>query len=268
MKSKIKRFLENAPGVEFLIQAIKMYHHTKYNHFDQQNEFVQKYYKNKQPHVLSGPFMGMKYENKVYFGPVTPRWIGTYEMELHFIFDKINEFKPEEIIDVGSAEGYYSVGLAKIFNKVPVYSYETNPLLRYYQKRLSKINGATNLKIKNYCTKKMLIKHAQKRLFIICDIEGCEFELFSEAVVNSLTQSQVLIEIHKCEIADIKTVGEAIIQRFNKTHNIIYISMQPRVSIPNNINLFHMKDEQFILSSMNEFRSQNQFWLWCLPRDK
>lgn len=69
--------------------------------------------------VLNGPFKGLKYPFKEAFGSVfTPKIIGTYELELHSIVNEILVSGYKHIIDIGAAEGYYSIGFAKKCQKL------------------------------------------------------------------------------------------------------------------------------------------------------
>ncbi len=67
--------------------------------------------------VQSGPFAGMKLsQNEVWKdGNLGTKLLGCYEKELHgFIEDEIKRLsnRPSRIVDIGCAEGFYSVGLA------------------------------------------------------------------------------------------------------------------------------------------------------------
>src|SRR6476659_6966695 len=62
--------------------------------------------------VLQGPFRGMQYLSRAYFGSVLPKLLGTYELELREVIESICQLGADRIVDVGAAEGYYAVGLA------------------------------------------------------------------------------------------------------------------------------------------------------------
>lgn len=69
------------------------------------------------PYIYSGPFRGMKYLRASTGSVILPKLIGTYENELHFVFNEIRGNNYDQFIDVGAAEGYYVVGLGKfLFN--------------------------------------------------------------------------------------------------------------------------------------------------------
>lgn len=63
--------------------------------------------------VIKGPFEGMKYPSLRAAGSaLVPKLIGTYEIELTPYIMKIIEKNYSIILNIGSAEGYYAVGLA------------------------------------------------------------------------------------------------------------------------------------------------------------
>lgn len=78
------------------------------------NSLIFKYYNEK---IGLGPFAGMKYINKAHGSSLTPKIIGTYERELHPFIYEIADKQYDCIVDVGSAEGYYAVGLAYLYHK-------------------------------------------------------------------------------------------------------------------------------------------------------
>jgi hypothetical protein len=62
--------------------------------------------------VLDGPFKGMRIDYSALPVHTAPKYVGTYEKEIiAFVEDAIND-QPEKILNVGSSDGYYAVGLA------------------------------------------------------------------------------------------------------------------------------------------------------------
>src|SRR5262249_13702132 len=148
------------------------------------------------PTVLSGPFAGMKYFNEVVWGPIEPKWLGTYEQELHPIVERILQTNYSNIIDVGSAEGYYAVGLAVRFPLAQVYSYDIDPWARSQQRRLARLNGVNNLEIRKRCTGELLANCITGRALLLCDIEGCEYDLLEPNKTPVLRKCDILVETH------------------------------------------------------------------------
>ena len=76
--------------------------------------------------MVSGPFEGMRYVDKAASSAYIPKLVGSYELELYPRIEGIRRQRFEIIIDVGAAEGYYAVGLAKMFPDARVIAYEAD----------------------------------------------------------------------------------------------------------------------------------------------
>ncbi len=179
--------------------------------------------------------------------------------------DRIVSFAPAGIVDIGSAEGYYSLGLARLLPTTPVYSYETNPLSIWQQNRLKRLNSTDNLHIRRYCTGDQLVTHGKMKSAIISDIEGSELELFSPGVIASLGKCLVLIEVHDHKQTALEKVCAILTDRFSPTHDVRSISATRRL-----VEDWEFQDSggfsaEEKIELMNEYRSQQQVWLVCEP---
>lgn len=77
--------------------------------------------------VLGGPFKGMQYGQIISYGSVLPpKILGFYESEISVVFQNLKCKKFDVIIDIGSAEGYYAVGLARMNKAQLVYAFDIN----------------------------------------------------------------------------------------------------------------------------------------------
>jgi len=220
------------------------------------------------PYVLSGPFAGMKYLNEIVWGPIEPKWVGTYEQELHQIMQRILQTKYLNIIDVGSAEGYYAVGLAIKFPMARVYSYDVDPWARSQQRRLARLNHANNIEIHRRCTSKELTNHIVGRTLLICDIEGNEYDLLDPYKTPDLRKCDILVEMHEYLESGFspQTGADELVRRFSKSHAITKIGVAPRSSTDINATLRAKLTAQELADSMDERRSQDQIWLWLEVR--
>ena len=117
-----------------------------------QDAFKKQVYADEQITVLTGPFQGLRYYNRIIWGPITPKWVGSYEQELHGIIEGIITRHYSTIIDVGAAEGYYAVGLAAACEDSSVITFDIDPIARRRQRQLIDLNGLTNVEIRKYCT--------------------------------------------------------------------------------------------------------------------
>jgi len=69
----------------------------------------------------------MQLIDRVVFGALTAKLLGTYEKELQDAIRALEKKRFGRIINVGAAEGYYAVGLARNFPNVPVVAESTLP---------------------------------------------------------------------------------------------------------------------------------------------
>lgn len=165
--------------------------------------------------IPRGPFAGMDYD------PSAERWqacklLGCYEAELNGIVELLVSRKPERIINIGCGEGYYTVGLARRCPWAVVDGFDTDAPALDVLRHLAERNHVQNIeRVGGLCTAAELHALAGKRTLVICDIEGGEVELFTPAVIPSLADSDVLIEMHDFAVPDATSI---LVERFRDTH--------------------------------------------------
>jgi hypothetical protein len=165
--------------------------------------------------VLNGPFAGMKYPaGAILSRNSVPKLLGSYECELHEIIESALRSNYHQVIDVGSAEGYYAVGFALKRGR-HVVAFDTDPRELMQCREMARLNAVEDLiETRHWCSPEMLrVLAANVPCFILSDCEGYETELFDEATVAGLTRSDVLIEIHG-------GAYEPLLERFSKTHAV------------------------------------------------
>lgn len=153
--------------------------------------------------VLNGPFRGLKYPRLLARGSaIYPKLLGSYESELHELIHTILLKSYHIIIDVGCAEGYYAIGLAKFFPKANIFAYDTDIEARRLCLEMGRVNHIPDnlLHILPYCSAEDLnkIDFEQGGGLIISDCEGFERYLFNISNVNNLKNCDLLIEVHDC----------------------------------------------------------------------
>src|SRR5580658_7783427 len=77
--------------------------------------------------VHSGPFHGMRYINRAIGSAYIPKLLGIYEKELHAVVERACSLDFSLILDIGSAEGYYAVGMALRNAGARIEAFEMNP---------------------------------------------------------------------------------------------------------------------------------------------
>jgi hypothetical protein len=217
--------------------------------------------------VVSGPFRGMPYSIVACASAHSAKLLGTYEKELHGIISEIQQERFEKIVDIGAAEGYYAIGLARagLGQASKVIAFETQDLGRRLLEELAASNGAVNLEIRGACqaTDLAAAVAGDGKKLIICDVEGFETELLDLDRVPGLRRSSILVELHDSPGAPI---SEIIRQRFHGSHSITEVVSAERTwqDFPVK-NLFaRLLPRSLALQAMNESR-EVQKWFWMRP---
>lgn len=173
--------------------------------------------------ILNGPFKGMRYPSlDITELALIPKITGGYEEHLSAIIQEIIKTPYSNIIDIGCAEGYYAVGLARLKPECIIHCYDINEADLRFCKQMADLNNVTNVTYNTFCSSDTLINFKfGERSLIFCDCEGYELELFTEKVVFSLKDTDVLIEMHD-NINPI--ISTTLLKRFSLTHDVMIIN--------------------------------------------
>lgn len=214
--------------------------------------------------VQDGPFRGMHYIRSVPGTKLLPKLIGSYEKELWPAIEQIVSYQPDLVVDIGSAEGYYVVGLAYRLQDCKVVAYDTATDARYYCRQLAALNGVMGqVLVKGCCDVWKLEQQLcnAKRPVVISDCEGYELEVLRPDYAPSLIRAVILVELHDFLIPDITT---KLRSRFELTHEVTTYTTQPRtiVDIPEGVSL----PPEEACFAMDEERPFMQ-WYLLWPRD-
>lgn len=170
--------------------------------------------------VKHGPFKGMIYPNPKSRGSsLFPKLIGSYEKELQPVIEEICQKHYTEIIDIGCAEGYYTVGLAMRVPEAKVYAYDTNQEATQLCRKMAELNQVEkNIFIGSFCDFTTLknIPFRGKAL-IFSDCEGYEKQLFTKDTMEFFANHDLLIEVH--DGIDI-TISSHLYPLLSETHTI------------------------------------------------
>lgn len=168
--------------------------------------------------VRNGPFAGMHYPQMASAGSsLFPKLLGSYERELHPWIVAGDARDYQAVVNIGCAEGYYSVGLARRWPQVRVHAFDIDARARRLSAELASSNlVAERMHISERCDEASLrALPLPTRSLIISDCEGFESQLFSESLIAALAQHDFLIELH--DWYDI-TISTVLKQRFAATH--------------------------------------------------
>jgi len=219
--------------------------------------------------VLNGVFSGLKYPSlTISEAALVPKIIGSYEYQLQPWFRKIIETNYTDIIDVGSAEGYYAVGLATKMPNTTVHCYDINEKDINFSKQMAEINNVRNMTWNTYCDDKTLMNFQRKgKTLIICDCEGFELQLFTDQVIQHCKDVDMLIELH--DVVN-PIISSTLLSRFQSTHTF---------SVVNNSNVHYdgitgvetlsAKEKEFAMCEHRGglFKNTYMEWVFLTPKN-
>jgi hypothetical protein len=169
--------------------------------------------------VISGPLKGLKFIHQSAEGCHIAKLLGCYEQPLHESIEAAIEAPYAQIINVGCAEGYYAVGMARRMPSAKVFAYDVNPQAQSACSELARLNGVENrITIGSLCSHATFEQHRELgRCLVLCDIESAESELLDPEQAPSLSSMDMIVEVHEC----IKPGLLALLKnRFEQTHHI------------------------------------------------
>jgi hypothetical protein len=213
--------------------------------------------------VISGSFKGLKFSQRF---PTKPMLLGVWEKELSFVWETLEDKR--NIIDVGAAEGFYAVGLAKKYPQKKIIAFEMDSNSRRMLKIIANDNSVSNLTIHGKCEFEDLAQLGQKleNSLIIMDCEGYETQLLKMNNSTIFYKSDILVEMHEMYRPG---CTQTIKKRFADTHRISEILGQERVinDWPKELNFIRLLfPKKEILHFMDEGRPYPMNWLLMKPK--
>jgi hypothetical protein len=205
--------------------------------------------------VAAGPFAGMRLDYELFPVHASPKFLGTYEQELHKVIERAIQLRPKYVLNIGCAEGFYAVGLAIRLNDVPVFAADADPKALSATVKNAKLNGVlARVYPVGIVRPRQLSRYLRADAsLLVMDCEGAEFTLLDPANDPVLFRTNILVEIHP-EFGD----KREIIRKFAGTHNIIEISPLGRAAPDNLVDSIRGID---MLSAADERRG-NEHWLF------
>jgi len=172
--------------------------------------------------VAAGPFRGMQLEVASTWNPPTLYLTGAYESELHGHVESLIARQPTVVVDVGSAEGYYAVGLARRLPRCEVHAFDVSPQAQAACRRVASLNAVSDrLTVAGLCTPRELQELCGRDSLLIVDCEGGEGDLLRPDLAPALSETTVLVELHEFVDAEI---GLTVLSRFRSTHEVEVIT--------------------------------------------
>jgi len=215
--------------------------------------------------VYQGPFKDMTIVRKFSWGDgdTAGKLLGIYEDELHPAIThltKENDF--DVVLNIGCAEGYYGIGLARNLPKSLCALFDINPDAINIARENAKVNGVNNVQFNTDCSVENIRSYLAKakRPFIVMDVEGHENVLLDLNLIPELNRSTVIVESHDCVSSG---TTDRIVDRLKETHDVYTIpqgAKNPYIDI-----LFDLCDSDKMLLCC-ESRPSTMTWIVLVPK--
>ena len=210
--------------------------------------------------IVAGPFKGTRMTLRTTWNNPIYLFVGSYERELHWIWNELPPAKNKVVWVIGAAEGYYACGIAKKWN-TRVTAYEASHDSRSVLAENILLNGLEEkVEVLGRCENAEFAARikCQAPDLLLCDIEGSEDDIFSDDLLSSLTQTTLVIEMHP------PYGSRSMVESLANTHDVRIVNPVARCVadypyrdwIPNPIKL----------AWLNERRPFPTPWLVALPR--
>lgn len=217
--------------------------------------------------IRSGLFKGMRYTGQNSGSTLMPKILGTYECELNTILAPLLRRPDLRMMDIGAAEGYYTIGALFSNPNATAVAFEMNPDARAMLTRLAQENGVTDrLLLFGECTplaaEEMVAEH-HPNLFIM-DVEGAEYALLTTNLCRSLSEAHVIVEIHPWTRESLLTIMHA---RFAATHEVSHIIARRPAASDINLPIWRMLASlsTWLETRLLQERPNGMSWLVAKP---
>jgi hypothetical protein len=177
--------------------------------------------------VQSGPFAGMDYVPTAAEGCLLPRLLGSYESELHPAIEGFAAAGLDAIIDIGCAEGYYAVGMARLSPTTEIHAHDIDTVAQAACAALAAKNGvADRVTVGGIFNGEDFAAFAGRKVLVLMDAEGAEDDLLKPADWPALKGMNLIVETHNVQRPG---VTARLIERFADSHDIEVIDHTPRI---------------------------------------
>lgn len=216
--------------------------------------------------VQHGPFAGMTLPGRSSWSDddVLPRLIGCYEAELHPLIEDIIASTPDLVMNIGAAEGYYAIGMARRLPATRVMAVDINGLALEVCREAAIANQVDDrVTTRSECDPALLQEwlSGARNPVVICDAEGAERSLIDPDLIPALARTTLIIESHDFIHAG---TTETLIARLEPTHDVAVGREGGRD--PNaypSLQRFNSLDRWLV---MCEYRPETMRWVHAVPR--
>lgn len=221
--------------------------------------------------TIGGPFPGLKLGTILRYRRFAHAFmLGTFEREIQPWIERAIELDIPRIVNVGSADGYYAVGMCLRMPNVEMIAYEMDADRREKLRYVAELNGvADRLDIRGFCDLEDLeavLAEPGGPTLVMSDVEGHEKVLLDPERVPALERTYVLVEVHEHFVPGIRA---ELHRRFEGTHELVDIFQEPRRRDDVEYHSFLTDRLPWIFDlerALREPRAKADSWMWMAPR--
>jgi hypothetical protein len=215
--------------------------------------------------VQQGPFEGMLILPISSWGDgdSASKLLGVYEDELHGVVNNVIDSNPDHVINVGCAEGYYTIGFAHVLPKSTGVAIDMDmSAVNVCNKNLraNKIDNVQAYHKEGNHTWLQSQCDGAKNPFLLMDCEGAELDLLDLKDIPALSKTQILVECHDCVRPGIT---QTLQERFKDTHTITLI--QQKYKDPYQFEFLKSLSDCDKWALVHEGRPSAMTWLYMVP---
>ncbi len=171
--------------------------------------------------VMQGPLEGLDFLQRSAEGCHIAKLIGCYEQPLLPFIEQAIQAEYSTVLNIGCAEGYYAVGMAKRMPKTEVLAFDLDPSAREVCAELARKNSVSErVKVGALFATKDFDEYADQRALVLCDIEGAERDLLDTEAAPALQSMDLIVESHECLVPGIT---KTLMDRFRESHDITLV---------------------------------------------
>lgn len=217
--------------------------------------------------IQGGIFKGQKLTNHFWWSnsDKANMLLGLYEQEVQNVIIK-NHKNYTNFVDIGAADGYYLFGLVELNYFKNYIAFEASDIGKsVIEKEITK-KQYNNVKCYGKADANF-VDHIDisAKNFILCDVEGFEFEIFNKDNLKKLNKCLIIIEIHSKNIKNFALKFDLLLNNASMYFNIeqIYTSSRDlsKLKIINHLN----DNQRWLLCS--EGRNKLGTWLILSPKN-
>ncbi|MBL0309765.1 MAG: hypothetical protein IPP77_08860 [Bacteroidetes bacterium] len=219
------------------------------------------------PIIESGLFQNIRIESVADLqAGIAQKLFGVYEIEIKEDLERFLKNKYDYVLNIGAAEGLYSIVFSKAFPSTPVYSYEESYHTRKLFRKLCAINNAENVEVLGRFDVEELDKlNSSFKGLVICDCEGFENVIFSQANIQKFLKSDILIETHDHMVPGTTTNIRNILEKNFEVKIVEQMSLESRASLIKE-KAFNNLDIASKVAALDEDRNPLNRWIVASPK--